>query len=77
MLCAGRLQVDLAALLAEDGGAGVALLGSGAIPGAMPAWETNKCLHLLYGLVLHLGLLEAHHISIFSLNQLLHCCWVL
>ena len=67
----------MAGLLAEDGCARVALLGSRAVPGTVPAWETNKCFHLLYSLVLHFGLLEAHHISIFSLDQLLHGCWVL
>jgi hypothetical protein len=77
MLCAGKLQVDMAGLLAKDGCAGVALLGSRAVPRTVPAWETNKCLHLLYGLVLHFGFLKAHHISVLCLDQLLHCCWVL
>ena len=43
----------------------------------VPACEPGQRLHLLNGLVLHLRLLKAHHISILSFNQLLQCCWIL
>ena len=58
-------------LLAEDGGARVALLGSGAVPRAVPASQAHQGFHLLCGFVLQLGLLQAHHISILCLHQLL------
>ena len=51
------VQIKAGLSPAEDGSAGVALLGSGAVPGKVPGRQAYQDLHLLCGLVLQLGFL--------------------
>lgn len=62
---------------ADYGSARVALPGSGAVPGMVPALQACALLNLLTALVLQLCLLQAEHICTLQLHKLCQSRWVL